>query len=79
MTNTLQRLEAAGLIKVEAHAADGRKKLISLTPEGASVHNSAVLAMQPDLESMREAFTDAEFAATLPFLRSLRAWLDENR
>jgi hypothetical protein len=31
------------------------------------------------MEALRGAFTDAEFAAALPFLKALRIWLDENR
>jgi len=79
MTNTLQRLEARGLVRIVGDEADGRRKLVSLTAAGADVYVVSVGAMRPDLEAMREAFTDAEFLAALPFLSALRAWLDENR
>jgi len=36
MTNTVQRLAAAELIKVESDASDGRKKLVSITPKGVA-------------------------------------------
>ena len=35
MTNTLQRLEEQGLVKVEADPADGRRKQVTLTEAGA--------------------------------------------
>jgi DNA-binding MarR family transcriptional regulator len=79
MTNTLQRLEAQGFVRIEPDAADGRRKLVSITPEGVLAHDHGVLAMRPMMEAMRAAFTDAEFAAALPFLTALRMWLDENR
>jgi len=79
MTNTLQRLEAQGFVGIVGDASDGRKKRVSLTPEGAKAFDTAVLAMRPHMEALRSAFTDSEFAAALPFLKALRVWLDENR
>ena len=79
MTNTLQRLEAQGFVRIEPDAADGRRKLVSITPEGVLAHDQGVLAMRPLMEAMRAAFTDTEFADALPFLTALRKWLDENR
>ena len=79
MTNTLQRLQAQGFIRVAPHGEDGRKKLISITPEGVTAHGQAILALRPYFASLREAFTDGEFEAALPFLRAMRAWLDDNR
>ena len=79
MTNTLQRLEAQGFVRIVGDATDGRKKRVSLTPEGARAFDTAVLAMRPHMEALRSAFTDSEFAAALPFLKALRIWLDENR
>jgi DNA-binding MarR family transcriptional regulator len=79
MTNTLQRLESQGYIKVEGDAADGRRKLVSITPAGVEAHDRGLAAMRPQMEAMRSAFTEAEFAAALPFLTALRVWLDENR
>jgi|SRR5215217_5522863 len=79
MTNTLQRLEARGLVAVVGDEADGRRKLVSLTAAGAATYDDAVTRLRPDLEAMREAFTDGEFVAALPFLTALRTWFDENR
>lgn len=79
MTNTLQRLEARGFVTVAGDPADGRRKLVSITPAGLAAHEAGLIAMRPYLERLRAAFADADFAAALPFLRALRAWLDDNR
>ncbi len=79
MTHTLQRAEAAGWIRIRPDTEDGRRKLVSLTPAGAVAYGEALKRMRPHLESLREAFTDQEFAQALPFLTALRVWLDDNR
>ncbi len=79
MTHTLQRAEAAGWVSIRPDTEDGRRKLVSLTPAGAAAYGEALKRMRPHLESLREAFTDQEFAQALPFLTALRAWLDDNR
>ena len=79
MTNTLQRLEAQGFVRVVGDEADGRKKRVSLTEAGARAYEAGLMALRPRMEGLREAFTDAEFEAALPFLRALRVWMDENR
>ena len=79
MTNTLQRLEAQEFVTVAADAVDGRKKQVSLTPAGVRAYEAGLLALRPRMEGLRDAFTEAEFAAALPFLIALRKWMDENR
>jgi DNA-binding MarR family transcriptional regulator len=79
MTNTLQRLEAQGLVEVDPDPVDGRRKRVRVTHAGRRTHEQALVSMRPLHESLRSAFTDAEFVAALPFLRALRTWLDETR
>jgi DNA-binding MarR family transcriptional regulator len=79
MTNTLQRLEAQGFVDIVPDETDGRRKLVSLNARGAAAYERAVAGLRPHYAGLREAFGDAEFEAALPFLRRLRAWLDENR
>jgi DNA-binding MarR family transcriptional regulator len=79
MTNTLQRLEAQGLVSVEADPDDGRRKRVSVTPAGRAMHERALAALRPMHESLRTAFTEAEFREVLPFLKALRIWLEETR
>jgi DNA-binding MarR family transcriptional regulator len=79
ITNTLQKMQAAGLVEVRADAHDGRKKRITVTRQGAACHTEMLRLVRPHLDQLRGGFTDAEFEAALPFLRALRVWLDENR
>jgi len=75
MTNTLQRLEAAGWAAVTPDPDDGRRKRVTLTPAGAAARQAALVDVRPHLEALRAAFEAWEFEAALPFLRRLRAWL----
>jgi DNA-binding MarR family transcriptional regulator len=77
LTNTLQRLLARKLIRVELCEADGRKKRIWLTPEGKQAYVQAMVALRPRMESLRDGFTPKEFREVLPFLKALRTWLGE--
>lgn len=79
MTNTLQRLEAQGFVRIDEDARDGRRKLVSLTPAGARAYEAGIAAVRPQMDGLRGAFTEAEFEAAVPFLRALRIWFDENR
>jgi DNA-binding MarR family transcriptional regulator len=77
ITNTLQRLEATGLITVEPCGADRRKKRVRLTPGGREAYNRSLTAIRPKLEKLRDGFTQKEFREALPFLRALRVWMNE--
>jgi DNA-binding MarR family transcriptional regulator len=79
MTNTLQRLEAQGLVAIAPDQDDGRRKHVTITHDGHIAHDTALVALRPITESLRSAFTEAEFREVLPFLRALRTWLDETR
>jgi DNA-binding MarR family transcriptional regulator len=79
MTNTLQRLEAQGLVSVVGDADDGRRKRVSITPAGLAAHVMGLKAARPAMDALRARFSDSEFEAVLPFLSALRQWLDENR
>ena len=79
MTNTLQRLEALGFVAVARDPSDGRRKVVTLTARGVQAQREAQGAVRPQLETLRQAFPQADFDAALPFLRRLRAWLDQHR
>lgn len=79
MTNTLQRLEDQGLVKVMVDPADGRRKQVTLTDVGARRHQECLVALKPAMDRLRAAFPESEFEAVLPFLGALRAWLDVAR
>jgi DNA-binding MarR family transcriptional regulator len=77
LTNTLQRLEARRLIRVEACDSDGRRKRVWLTRAGREAYAQTMAAIRPNRDSLREGFTQKEFVEALPFLRALRRWLGE--
>ena len=77
LTNTLQRLCARKLIRVEICANDGRRKRIWINPEGKQAYSQAMVAIRPRMESLRDGFTQKEFREALPFLKALRTWLGE--
>ncbi len=79
MTNTLQRLQAAGLVAVRPNPEDGRSKLVSITDAGRRARDESVAAVGPLLAELEGEFSEAEFAAALPFLERLRATLDAAR
>ncbi len=79
MTNTIQRLEARGLIDVRGNPRDGRAKLVSLTPAGSQARREAVAAVAPLVAELEKTFSTEEFSAALPFLQRLRIYLDEAR
>jgi DNA-binding MarR family transcriptional regulator len=78
MTHTLQRLEARGLVSLAPDAADGRMKRVAITEAGLAARREALAAVRPRIEAVRQAFDTAEFAAALPFLERLAAWLAAN-
>jgi DNA-binding MarR family transcriptional regulator len=77
ITNTLQRLEATGMAAVEPDAADKRKKRVAMTTAGRQAYQRAMAAIKPRMASLREGFTQKEFREALPFLRALRAWMED--
>ena len=77
ITNTLQRLEATGLALVAPHPKDGRKKCVAMTAAGRQAYQRAMAAIKPRMANLREGFTQKEFREVLPFLRALRAWMED--
>jgi DNA-binding MarR family transcriptional regulator len=77
ITNTLQRLEATGMAQVQPDAADKRKKRVAMTPAGRQAYQRAMAAIKPRMASLREGFTQKEFREALPFLKALRAWMED--
>ena len=79
ITNTLQRLEARGLVRVEPDPADGRGKRVFLTEAGQARREAAIAAVAPALAEATAALGPAAMAETIDRLRVLRAWLDRDR
>lgn len=79
MTNTLARLSARGFVEVRANPADGRSKLVFITPEGRAFQKRAIASLMPAIEKMgRELNLEAMMKIT-PQLEKLREYLDNNR
>jgi DNA-binding MarR family transcriptional regulator len=79
MTNTIQRLEARGLVTVVPDPVDGRAKRVLLTPEGRTMRDRAIGGLGPAIEAMAAQIDPPDFRAALPFLKRLRAYLDAER
>lgn len=75
MTNTVARLEAAGYVRVRRDAADGRRKLVSLTEAGLEMRNRAINALAPIFADITEGVGRDPLRQALPALRSLRQFL----
>ncbi len=79
MTNTLRRLEARGLVEINADPQDGRGKRVRLTDRGLATRDAAIRAQTPVLEELSKQLGGAHFQRALPFLQRLRAYLDRRR
>jgi DNA-binding MarR family transcriptional regulator len=77
MTNTLQRLEARGLIRMEPE--DGRGKRVFLTEAEREMRERAIRSVWPMMAGLADTLPEAEASALLPPLRRLRAYLDAAR
>ena len=71
MTNRLDRLEAAGLVRREADPNDRRGLRISLTPEGHAVINRAIAARFEEARRNCRPLTDAQRTQLADLLRAL--------
>lgn len=79
MTHSLKVLEARGFVAVRPNPADGRGKLVFLTPEGRSFRDRAIADVMTRFADLFGPDQLAAMARTIDDLRSLRAFLDENR
>ena len=79
MTNTIQRLEGRGLVRVAPDPRDGRGKRVYLTEAGRAAREQAVAAATAAIAPIAGGIAEAELAAALPLLRRLRAALDQAR
>ena len=79
MTNTLGKLEAQKFIAVRADPADGRAKLVKLTPKGLQAQKESLKAMRPLLKMLGKKMDVAALLDSLPILQELRNLLDIDR
>ncbi|QIE55858.1 MarR family transcriptional regulator [Pikeienuella piscinae] len=75
MTNTIQRLEAAGHVRVRPDEKDRRRKLVSLTESGLEMRNRAINALAPVFAEITAGVGRDRLRSALPALRELRLFL----
>lgn len=79
MTNTLQRLEALGLVQIAPDPEDGRGKRVSITQAGRAARDEAIGRLAPLLAEFSSVISSEEAAVLLPLLVRLRTYLDARR
>ncbi len=79
MTNTLQRLEARGLVEVRPDPRDGRAKRVRITRKGLRARDKAIAALAPAMAELEARFATRQFRDALPFLQQVRTYLDAAR
>lgn len=79
MTNTLQRLEAEGFVKIVDDPEDGRAKHVTITAKGLKARDRALVRLAPMLAALGKDVGGETFAALLPGLARIRASLDAAR
>lgn len=79
MTNTLQRLEKRGLLRVVADPNDGRGKLVSITEAGRKMRAVCLECIGPLLTDLSKVLSEAEYSLALPILEKVRRYLDTHR
>lgn len=79
MTSTLARLAREGLVAIRDNPADGRAKLVSLTPQGRAARDAAMIAVGTVLPLLDGILDPGEVETILPILRRLRIALDAAR
>ncbi|CAI9391285.1 hypothetical protein MICABA_01724 [Microbacterium sp. T2.11-28] len=72
VTSTVDRLEAAGLVRREPHPTDGRATLVALTTAGRSLAERATTALNRDVFS-RPGLGDEDLDALIGAIARLRA------
>lgn len=79
ITNTLQRLESRGLVKVTSDPRDGRGKLVSLTATGRRMRQQCIQRVEPLLVELDAKFPEKRVASALSLLQEVREYLDQHR
>lgn len=78
MTNTLQRLDARGLIHIRPDPTDGRGKRVTVSEAGRAVMPSVFGRLQPAVAAFLQEIDAAELEALLPALEAVRTVLDRD-
>lgn len=79
MTNTLQRLEAQGLVRIVGDPEDARAKLVEITAAGRKKRDACIRATGPAMRDVFESLSAEDVRAVLPVLERVRKVLDAGR
>ena len=79
ITNTLQRLESRGYVRIVSNPDDGRGKLVSLTAAGRKLREQCVGRVNPLLVDLEATLGKDRFARAIPLLEEVRKYLDNQR
>jgi len=79
MTNTINKLERMGFVRVRPDPTDGRSKRVSITTAGVKAHLAARNAMPPVFRDLVDEFGVEAFVALLPQLQAIKQFLDTHR
>jgi len=79
MTSTVRRLADKALVRFELDATDRRLRLVVITEAGERARDDSVAALAPIRELLARQAPGLDFAALLPQLTILRAFLDARR
>lgn len=79
MTNTLQKLEAAGHVSVRPDPKDRRAKRVRITEAGREARDEAIAALVPQLNWLAGRIAPERLLSILPVLTELRELLDRAR
>ncbi len=79
MTNTLKKLEAKGLIKIEPDEHSGRKKKVTITAKGKQMRKRAIESAAPLFREFAEKFPSSGIKKQIKELQKVRKYLDQRR
>lgn len=79
VTKTVQKLLAKGLVKASANTADGRSRMLALTPKGMAALQRGVASLAPRLGGAFAGWSDRELAEFFAQLDRLKRWMDDHR
>lgn len=75
MTNTLNKLEAAGHVHIRPDWDDARRKFVAISPAGRRACEAALSAIAPSVTVLVDDIGVEKVRAALPILRELRSRL----
>jgi DNA-binding MarR family transcriptional regulator len=79
MTNTLQRLETQGFIRIDPDPADARAKVVTITDAGRKARDHALKLAADAISDLPTLIPAQSVRDALPFLEHVRRTLDERR